>query len=603
MFKLSNGLPVRKPPDPDFYIHENPVAPGNYSYFNLLYNEEGFLAVEVLIGSTNQTVLLKLDTTTTDRWVNSVDSDFCLFYDTLDNSTSQLTSNFTESNWIEYDELKEDFQESIDDFLIDEYEDFKNVSAKPSDYSEIKSYYTSKQSQYRSLVSKNAASITHAVSSYLKTKSSESFTFTLAPDPTFIGEVFTTSSSVDETPTSFFYATDITETTKTVEFDPFDLTNFTEQDLFNENTYISLHDCSIYGTFNEGKSETFQLTNYSFVFNTSSGDIATDDFIFVSNNVQTGDTDGNNTILNLPFGVAYSSFSAIGVLGLGKPSNNSIFYSLPNIMASDGNVRKAMYSLIHNSDDSVLLVSAVDFSQMDEITLFPMLNTTTDLALTLSSIDISVYVYGSGTYNTTEVAEGKAQASIDITTKNVYFPNDVLSAIVDGLSEYFAVDYDSYYERYVVDTSNTSDDISISSVYLGFTFQGELFNVSLLNFMVSLNETDTLLFNESLSPLGIDSNKSYYIDDNTNIAPTSYLLNLVPSSDDNVILGLDFFRTAIALVVDLEDENIGLAYQESGYAPTTEGITFVVDKIPKATTAPNYNDFFGLDDTTSLTLS
>lgn len=376
----------------------------------------------------------------------------------------------------------------------------------------------------------------------------------------------------------------------------------------NENYTIeaSFHeffkDCALYGVFNDSASSTFESSGDEFFVSSdysSYGIIGTDNITI------------NGVSVNTTFGVSDVSDSNIGVLGLGQTYENSTFESFPYVLAENGDILKPLYSLAISSFTSQITFGAINFDAFyGNLTLFPLLNDTEAIALTLSSISLAFGDEYDAEANSTEIASGKAPAIIDTTINNVLFPDEVLDAFVSTLNETFNVTYNENIDRYVITYNFTEsyDDDNTTTPYdagVVFEFQGTEYNIPLSSFLVPFHNT-TAFFNETSFITGSDGEKSFYYDyeglfdnyyDDSEISVN--ILSILPSNDSTVVLGLDFLTDNIFVVVDLEEGEVGLA--EYSFIIGNEGKYVVIeDEIPGAIDTPYYSEFYGSDNVTEL---
>jgi hypothetical protein len=658
-----------------------------------LYNGPDFSAIQLSIGSDNQTVLLKLDTKTSDFWVNSDINEFCLAYYPIPYSNS---TNGTE--WNSFNQkLQQDvalaaakFQQNHASGLL---QFLQPTASIPKD--SIKSYVDQRQTQYQSFISSERQVITKQIDEFTKTFSGntalQSF-FTAVPskaedfgkgitskaavfatEAATLGQDFATEvTSVggqiytivtekggqfasDVTSEGGQFASDITSfgagfaTDVTSEFgiatsdavnawnqftsDFVNGFNFEKREaitgaigvekraIANTTTYqnftpsadiISIvsnysieqliynleHDCSLYGVFNDSSSDSFSSTGDQLFVSTS--DKYTFGFI------------GNDTVsisgvsFNASFGVADASDSNIGTLGIGRSNKNSTFQSLPFVLVENGDILKAVYSLSISSYYSSILFGAVDYAQIsDNITFFPLVDSKEDIALSLSSLSLSTVDYNDQV-NSTSIFEGEITAIIDTTSNNLLLPPYILASLVESLNSTFDVSYNETFGRYVLDVAGSSNATGFDNFYnifgssLNFTYPGDLlltfgfndttYDIALDSFVVPVFDNEVIYFNKSST--SAPSNDSFYFDLPLTFAyPTSFILSILPSKNDTVVLGLDFLRDNLVVVVDLEDDQIGLAY--SAYSSYNDSAIYIVEnEIPSS-----LGDSYGLYDT------
>lgn len=378
--------------------------------------------------------------------------------------------------------------------------------------------------------------------------------------------------------------------TATYDFIPNNYTNPTA--VVNSSTTIDTllytfeHDCSLFGVFDDSTSDSFvALNNSLYVFNSTDYAVG-----FLGND--TISIDG--TPINATFAVADSSDSNIGVFGIGK--SNDEFTSYPELLAKSGAISKAVYQLVFSSFESSIIFGAIDYSHIDgNITLVPFAENTTDIAFSLSGFNTSdsdpeAYIDTSSSFS-------NLTAVIDTSIKNLLLPSDVLDYVISSLNETVDVTYSDDLGRYTID--------EIPTFYLQFGVADDFFSVSIENFLVPLTSNETVLFNETYKLSGSYANSSFYYDlDNDDISEYSdnddfldesddsdadtYILSILPAANNTVVLGLDFFQDSIVAIIDLEDEQIGLASLDD--TSDDETIVIITNEIPTFFDTSDFDD-------------
>ena len=667
------------------------TSPGFIQEF--LFDGPDFTGIQVSIGSDNQTLLLRLDTKTSDLWVNSDINEYCLAYVPVPSffniSSSENITAVSDFN----SKLQSDVDESFNKFQIEQASKLESFVAPSASISpeEIKSYASVRQEQFSSLLAVEKLSISSENALFTKTASLDAIPSAIqnfgqgftskggrlatkvasdgeqfATKVTSIGEsIFTVATKAGAefaskatseggefatrvTSEGGEFATRITSWGEGVATDAtsafgdvtseavngwgkltsgfanifglqkraeptastvhrkasssYVASSTTVQDFIPKSTVIPSsnvtisnntvsvenliyqidHDCSLYGVFNDSSSKSFE----------SSGDFWYTEFEgeYVFGSL------GNDTIslsgvsVNATIGVADASESNIGVLGIGKSSNHSSFQSFPYLLVENGAISKPVYSLIIGSLESSITFGAIDFASLEgDIVLFPFINSTEEIAITLSGLNIS------SPSNESIIALGKAPAIIDIANSNSLLPELVVSSFVSELNTTFEVSYSKNFGRYIISDSN--EDIYNTSVSWGF--QGESFEVPLTNFVTPLFEEETVYINKSSPLSGPNTNSSFYYDISSNSTTSKYILDILPSDDESAVLGLNFFKDTLALIVDLEAEKVGLAYSADN--EEEEGLLIIIDdQIPNSANASQYGDFYGSDNITTL---
>lgn len=642
----------------------------NYLKFDLNSGPD-FKAIEVSIGSNNQSLLLKLDSKSSNFWVNSDLNEYCLAYSELEN----FYSNSNSPKWIEVsNDIKNDYDNQIEKFEIENDSKLQNIlssayktaSSQISQVtnnviaSDLENYIQSRNSEYNSLISNQISSATKKFDQFLKTASIsseiskvtsevssvasaivsdseqvatdvvnawDSFTSNLVGvfekrdesksksengwekftsgaanffkdlkkrdemTMTVSGAVTTmnmndmsSSSSLYSIPsnTALAYSASASASAphssaaaySSVAYSSASYSAYTFAsasasasasstpdiaELVESLSFELTRNCSLYGVFNDSSSETFSTTDDYFVSEDgyTFGLIGNDTFTLLS-----------NITFNSTFGIADVSNSNIGVVGIGKSNENSTFQSLPIILSENDYISKSLYSLYISSNDSSIIFGAIDYSRIDgNISVFPLLNDTDSISLTLSSINLTVL-----DESTNEITNSNETfAIIDTTSNNVLLPNETFNNLIDSLNNTFNVIYDDsleYYTLSVIDEDYTTDD-----VFITFGFESESFDVSLSNFVIPLISNETFYYNQTTDYYN-SANSSFYFDISDNgFDNVTYILSILPSSNDEVILGLDFLLDTIAVIVDLDSEEIGLAYQSGSESNSTYILT------------------------------
>lgn len=628
-----------------------------------LFEGPGFNAIQVTIGSNNQTLLLKLDTNTPDIWVNSDINEYCLAYVPSFNtsfSNSSIWEDISENLRNQAASALLGFQQSADSVLKD----------LPTSSVNYPSYASVRQSEFQSAFSDAKASATKELVGILSTASithipklddslgdkitskavmigtevatdarefatkvtsvgGRVYTFVthigeeFATDVTSVGGAFAT----DVTSIGGRIATDVTSVgaevgktiatgatsvfgdvthgavhgwdvftsnllnnfkrdvstaasttvvpTPTYDFVPNNYTNPTSA--VNSSTVDTLlytfeRDCSLFGVFDDSTSDTFVAFNNSlYVFNSTDYAVG-----FLGNDTITID----GTSINATFAVADSSDSNIGVFGIGK--SNDEFTSYPELLAKNGAISKAVYQLIFSSFESSIIFGAIDYSYIDgNLTLVPFAENTTDIAFTLSGFNTS-YSDDDDDIDV-PLPSSNLTAVIDTSIKNLLLPSDVLETVISALNETAEVSYSADLGRYTVD--------EVPDFFLQFGVADDVFSVSIENFLVPLTLNDTILFNDTYKVLGSSANNSFYydIEDEISDDAETFILSILPSANETVVLGLDFFQDSIVVVVDLEDEQIGLANLDYT-SDDGETIIIIGDDIPTSLNGEDDSD-------------
>ena len=629
-----------------------------------LYSGPDFNAIQVSIGSDNQTVLLRLDVSSPTIWVNSALNEFCSAYYPLDYSNS--------SSWNELNtELQKDVNDAYESYQIDEASKINQASNS----AQLSSYGNEAKTKYESFLSEQQLSIDSKLSMFVQTatgsipSSFETLGYKItskagalattatswgkdfATDVTSIGgSLYTFVSEKEVSKASAFnskaghFATSVTSefgdltgnvlgqwgkitkgfsdgillkreesgfpsstvlSVNSVTYSssysfvpqPDSLNSTSNQTLDSgfslENLFLVIqNDCSLYGVFNDSSSESFETDNIYAVLS------AGDDF---ASGIWGNDSlTISNVTVNTTIGIADISDTNIGIFGIGKSLNSSPYKSYPDILAEKGEIGKSFYSLFLGDEYSEIIFGGISTDYFEgNITLFPLLNTSDALAITLSELNVTLYHNDTQFNETIAIVEEKTPALIDTLINPLLLPESVLESLVGALNSVFNVTYSETYGRFLLtdkpDTSNITttysveDSFDINDILLSFNFQGSVYDIPIDQFVEYFDPEDIAYYNTSTPYSQNITNSSFYFnialnsttedddndyDDDENDydddVPNVYLLNILPSGSDAVILGLDFFQDTIVLFVDLEDEVVGFANNVFGDSCDTD---------------------------------
>ncbi|ODV88245.1 hypothetical protein CANARDRAFT_229004 [[Candida] arabinofermentans NRRL YB-2248] len=327
-------------------------------------------------------------------------------------------------------------------------------------------------------------------------------------------------------------------------------------------------DCSLYGTFDPSSSTSYKNNGSEFTITYADDTFAQGWWGY--DNVIFDDLE----IKSFSFAVADETDSEMGVLGIGMVglettySGNSYsgspytYQNLPTKLRDEGFINKVTYSIYlndTNSNSGSILFGAIDHDKYTgELSLVPIINTLESsgydnpikVEITLTSLSL----ISSSTETT--IGSGAAAALLDTGTTLTYVPSNILSSIVDSISD---LSYSSTTKGYVMSCDSASD------YTLNFNFQGSDIDVPLSSFMLSLTTTS-----------GSSSNYC--------------ALGLYSSDDDSFILGDSFLRS-IYFVVDQEDYQIAFAPVNSD--SNSENIETITSSIPSATSVSAYSETWG----------
>lgn len=321
-------------------------------------------------------------------------------------------------------------------------------------------------------------------------------------------------------------------------------------------------DCYSWGVFDTSNSNSYKALGENYEGISPNG--ATINGKWVVDKVQFGGV----SIKNLTFVVIEDS-NEYGVLGLALPSNTSN-ENLPMKMKSQGLINKIAYSIGASSSNlnskGSLIIGGVDLNQANgDFSIVPLLEFENDvssksLAITLSEIF---------NFDDSLLASGLTYAILDTTSIVGSVPYYIYDEIV--LSNGF---------KYNEDTGN------FVAKYNDLTNKNITWNLQGFNFTTPL--IDLVL------PLYDDSNDKF---------SDFVVLALQSNSDDYVVFG-DAMLSNIYFIVDLEDNQISLANRQFG-TQVSQNIIDIPSQgaISRATTANSYSQTVGFDNVTELKLA
>jgi hypothetical protein len=688
-----------------------------------LFSGPDFEAILVSLGSDNQTVLLKVDTNTPDFWVNANNNDYCRAFYPLSLSNSSdwnefdtgiqevVNENIEKLQWSQASQLKTistanaSAMASLARVRNSQFEQFisketESVGSKISEFISTADGYiptngvtfgaplTSKGGLYATKTDDDEVGLKTSVTSIDGTlytmvtgfvDYNASTKFGKREDDEHDGhEEHDEHDDADGNGngngnTGFAHHSRLSSSllkassvafTSTASFVP-TASSFYEPSQSSAATNIPAdsflyeieRDCSLFGTYNTTSSDTLELSDEQLLI------LSTEQFALgpIGNEHV---TIGNITI-NTTIGIAESSDSNVGVLGIGKSNNDSLFESFPTLLARSGEIWKPFYSFYAGSDRSVLLFGAVEEELFyGNVTLVPILNDTESIAITLDAIDL-IYEFESsigsdsgsmgglgpsgrdnryysddksnqkrsrqfykrdyGSFGdgkgsdrtrrtmTKPIAAGKAIAYVNTATKPLLLPRDILLSLVSSLNTIFNVTFSEDYGRFILQLTNPVKGTGVDrgDVFLVFNFQGTQFYAPLENFLLSLEDDEILYYNKT-SPFDESiTNSSFYFaydddedpseqfigettDDIISSTTDRFIFTILPSDDDSVTLGLDFWKDSVALFVDLEKHQVGLGYSTiSDELDDERTIIIVNDTIPHAEYAKEYESYYG----------
>lgn len=513
------------------------------------FNDKVYYAVDLKIGSDNQSVTVLVDTGSSDLWVNSKENDVC--------AKDSGSSNYT----IEYE------------YTISQSSTSSSLSSSKSSSESSKttqslktSYVTSYNSESDEYVVVGHIS-TDTTSTTVKTSTHVS---TTSYDTQFYPSVSGSSSS--QWLSSYAYPT--------FTIDPFEVLDADSQN------------CSAWGLFDTDSSDTFIELEEDDDEEDDDDDKKENIFEAISVNddyevsgIWGKDTVsfGNATLTNVTFGVALDSDSdSFGVLGLGlKNGESSYLYddetydNFPFELKNQGYINKVVYSIYDNylTNGSSLLFGGIDLSHfVGNLSVVPLIEVpfmfndsrnASAIGITLSSI-----TFNDNYENVNEtglLASGLAAAIIDTSSSIAAFPYYIYDEIV--LQSGF-----KYSETFKAFIANSTQ---LENKTVTFDFQGSEIEVPVLDLtipLVNLTSDDV----------------------------TEFAVFAVDATPDTFILG-DAILQYMYIAIDLEDSEIAIA--EKNFFPESEDIVAVSSTFPNATTASSYNYTYGYHDVTELKLA
>lgn len=340
---------------------------------------------------------------------------------------------------------------------------------------------------------------------------------------------------------------------------------------------IEYQGCLGFGVFNFDNSTTFKESDLKFDIkygdnSTSSGIMGTDD-IYI-NGIKVPD---------VTIGINKKS-TANGILGLGFPvnqagfqlDNQQIYDNLPTVMKKNGLINKVVYSLkasiASDKYQSELIFGGYDKNSFEgQLTLLPIIdynlrnsNRKGDgpyyISITLNSITFD--------NESNPFAIGAAPAILDSGSVGSFFPTNIILSIVDK----YGFEYSDDLQGYVITESKIKDSS------LKFNFQGVEINVPLIYFTYPVLDMNTYEYS-NLRLLSV----VYYNGQNI----------------DYFILGDDIL-SMISFVVDMEKKQVAIG--QANLNQSEENIIVVIDDIPDAIKASEWDNIYGSDGKKTLSI-
>ncbi|MCJ1356080.1 MAG: hypothetical protein MMC33_006074 [Icmadophila ericetorum] len=324
--------------------------------------------------------------------------------------------------------------------------------------------------------------------------------------------------------------------------------------------------CQLYGGFDPDKSSTFiDIAQDAFSIQYVDGSSITGDYI---SDVY---TIGSTKLTNMTMGLATQASRALGIMGIGFQSGESIASQDPeyvypnviNVLQQEGYINTLAYSLWLNDLDSntgSILFGGVDTAKYHgsllSIPIQPdaQSGTISSFTVALDSVNLAD---GSGDSQFSQTNLG-LPVILDSGTTNTYLPDDIADAILTGVG---ATNDPTY---------GTLVPCSLASSPATFTFGfggsgGPSINVALSEFVTPLHTT-----NGASAPTYPDGT-------------AACVFGLQGAGQNPNLFGDTFLRSAY-VVYDLTNEQIGLA-QTNFNTTDSKIVAFTGDTIPGASAA------------------
>lgn len=311
--------------------------------------------------------------------------------------------------------------------------------------------------------------------------------------------------------------------------------------------------CSISGTYSANDSSSYNYVNDVFNISYADGSGASGDY--VSDKVSFGDL----TVLNLQFGVGYSSTSPQGVLGIGFQDGEvqvnraglDQYNNLPAALVAQGTIKTNSYSLWLNDLDASM--GSILFGGVDKAKYTDPLSTVPIIPQYGQYLRFIIALTDIGTNGNTGSIGTKLNAPVllDSGSSITYLPNDIVNTLYSN----FKVNYNSNHGVGVVDCSVAGQDDTVD-----FTFSGATIRVPVNEMILQSKRRN---------------------------GDTACIFGVSPSEGSTSILGDTFLRSAY-VVYDLTAHEISLA--QTDFNATDTNIMEIATGstgIPGATLVPN----------------
>lgn len=314
------------------------------------------------------------------------------------------------------------------------------------------------------------------------------------------------------------------------------------------------HTCTSYGSFKTGESTLFKR-NLSEPFGVQYGDNSGAIGIWGRDTVVLG----NVLLPQQEFGVANTTLTNIGILGIGlplleasdRPGNRGRFEyeNFPIRLRREGYIARAAYLLYLNDIEKqtgLVLFGAVDHAKyLGSLLQLQIINTMRDLGYTKPA-QLEVLITGLGFNLLVEgdlfvILNNTYPAVLDLGSTVLSIPQSLFDLIIESLGAKLEDD------MWMAPCVGLDSDYNIT-----INFSGAYINVPLL---------------------------SFFIENGDMCAVT-----MLPSADDFIILGDDALRN-IYVVYDLDDYTIAVAH---AHYTNELDVELILDSIPGAVKAPEY---------------
>lgn len=287
---------------------------------------------------------------------------------------------------------------------------------------------------------------------------------------------------------------------------------------------------SVYGTYNKGKSTSYQKIKDGFAIGYGDKSYAIGEYGYDDMSV------GGVNLKHVEFAVATNQTAGRGLVGIGFEQNESSNYgskaftypNFPSTLKAQGVIKKNSYSLYLNSidaDTGSVLFGAIDEAKYEgDLKTLDLININDEGEKTEEPV--AFFVSLDSISNNNNVVTTKSQpALLDSGTTLIYAPTDVWNKIVNT--------YGTYYKEIggsVIDCNAQEDDFE-------FAFGDKTIKVPFSDTLFKLTQNDG-------SPLSIGGKEQC-------------LVGFMNSGSEYYILGDGFLRSAY-IFYDLDDKQVSI---------------------------------------------